>query len=162
MKTITGFLVLSTLILAISTLVFRSRYHAEQDKYARLANAYRQVTANRPSPLTTTPSPSQTTKPATKTQATHADSSGLRRIAGPSWFGCLNRAKFEELNGYLHDQDRAAFIGSVGRAYRDGECVPFEQGEEVYLSDTAIFSGLVQVRRPGKTERWWTYAEAVR
>ena len=38
----------------------------------------------------------------------------------------------------------------------------FTNGEVVYIADTAIFSGLVKVRRRGDTNEYWTNLEAVK
>ena len=100
--------------------------------------------------------------PAASRESSGSAAASGRRISGSNFFGCRDRAKFDELNGYLHTQDRAAFIGSVGRAYRAGDCRPFTAGETVFVSDTALFSGMIRVRPQGENESWWAYAEAVR
>lgn len=77
-------------------------------------------------------------------------------------FGCRDRAKFEELNGYHVNQNDTAFLGGLVRAYQDGTCRTFDDGEEVYVTERAISSGLVRVRPKGETSSWWTYADAIR
>ena len=77
-------------------------------------------------------------------------------------FGCRDRTKFEELNGYHVNQNDIAFLGGLVRAYKDGTCRTFDDGEEVYVTERAISSGLVRVRPKGETSSWWTYAEATR
>jgi hypothetical protein len=38
----------------------------------------------------------------------------------------------------------------------------FKNGEVVYITDTAIFSGIIKVRRKGETKEYWTNTEAVK
>ena len=42
-----------------------------------------------------------------------------------------------------------------------GECTLFDNGEQVYLNKTVLFSGLVKIRRQGETQELWTFMEAI-
>ena len=42
-----------------------------------------------------------------------------------------------------------------------GDCVLFSLGETVALTDTAVFSGLVQVRKRGDMKEFWVITEAI-
>jgi hypothetical protein len=84
-----------------------------------------------------------------------------RTIVGDSRFGCVDRDFFEKLGSYAAEKDNAAFSNALGTAVLNGDCVFFKADEPVYLADTAIFSGLVKVRRPGETEEYWTNMEAL-
>jgi hypothetical protein len=43
-----------------------------------------------------------------------------------------------------------------------GTCTRFKPGETVYIADTAMFSGLVKIRRKGEMTEYWTNFEAIR
>lgn len=85
-----------------------------------------------------------------------------KRIVGGSRFGCTDRAYFEKIIGYAVQNDKSAFSQAIAAGILAGTCTMFKDGEEVYLADTAIFSGLVKVRRKGQTEEYWTNLEAVK
>lgn len=90
-------------------------------------------------------------------------SSGLeKRISGDNWFGCTSRDYFEKLVGYAVEKDKEAFTKALTAGLLAGTCTTFKNGEVVYITDTAIFSGLVKVRRKGETQEYWTNIEAVK
>ena len=78
-----------------------------------------------------------------------------------SWFGCSDREYFDQIVKYIVDDDKQAAEQALNAGILYGECTIFFSGEQVYLTDTAIFSGLVKIRRKGETQDFWTYAEAV-
>jgi hypothetical protein len=82
-------------------------------------------------------------------------------ISGDSWFGCSDREYFHQLVEYIVDQDDQALEQALTDGILYGECTLFSNGEQVYLKETAIFSGLVKIRRQGETQEFWTFAEAV-
>ncbi len=84
-----------------------------------------------------------------------------KRISGSQWFGCSDREYFEKLIGYAVDKDNEAFKRALAAGVVAGNCTLFKNGEAVYTVDTAIFSGLVKVRRKGETQEYWTNLEAV-
>lgn len=81
-------------------------------------------------------------------------------IAGEGIFGATTLEKFQELDGYLNDEDRAAFESTLTEALLTGECTMFYDGEEVYVQDYSAWSGWKEVRRVGDTVSYWTYYKA--
>lgn len=59
-------------------------------------------------------------------------------------------------------KDEQAFKAALAAGIMRGSVTFFKSGEEVYIVDTAIFSGMVKVRRKGKTKEHWTNLEAVK
>jgi hypothetical protein len=87
---------------------------------------------------------------------------GSKRISGEHRFGCSDRDYLDKLAGYAVQKDKKAFSQGLAAGLLSGVCTMFKEGEEVYLADTAIFSGLVKVRRKGETQEYWTNLEAVK
>jgi hypothetical protein len=85
-----------------------------------------------------------------------------KRISGDSRFGCSDRDYFEKLVGYAVQNDKQAFSNALAAGILAGTCTMFRDGDEVYVADTAIMSGLIKVRRKGQTEEYWTNLEAVK
>lgn len=85
-----------------------------------------------------------------------------KRISGNNWFGCTDRKYFNKLVEYVVQQDEYAFNQAFAAGLLTGICTKFKNGEIVYIVDTAIFSGLVKVRRRGQTNEYWTNIEAVK
>ncbi len=85
-----------------------------------------------------------------------------RRIADEHRFGCTDKEYLKELVGYAADKDLEAFKQGLMAGILTGTCTLFEKGEQVYVVDTSILSGLVRVRRKGETKKYWTVLEAIR
>jgi hypothetical protein len=85
-----------------------------------------------------------------------------KRISGDHRFGCSDRDYLDKLVRYAVQHDDQAFSQGLAAGLLAGTCTMFKSGEEVYLADTAIFSGLVKVRRKGEMQEYWTNMEAVR
>ncbi len=85
-----------------------------------------------------------------------------KRISSDSYFGCTNRDYFEKLISYAVQKDMEAFKQGLAAGMLAGQCTMFKAGEEVFITDTAIFSGLVKVRRRGSVAEYWTNIEAVK
>ncbi len=85
-----------------------------------------------------------------------------KRISGENRFGCSDRDYFDKVVGYAVQNDKQAFSQALAAGILSGVCTMFKNGEEVYIADTAILSGLVKVRRKGQMEEYWTNIEAVR
>lgn len=85
-----------------------------------------------------------------------------KHIVGDSFFGCADKDYFSELVGYAVDKDVEAFKKGLRTGMLTGQCTMFKNEDEVFLTDTSIFSGLVQVRRRGDTTAYWTNLEAVK
>jgi hypothetical protein len=97
----------------------------------------------------------------TSTQPVGGDD-GSKRISGDHRIGCSDRDYLDKLAGYAAEKDEKAFSQGLAAGLLSGVCTMFKEGEEVYLADTAIFSGLVKVRRKGETQEYWTNLEAVK
>ena len=102
----------------------------------------------------------RTEKPAVKT--TEPDMApGERRINGDKWIGCVDKDEYKRLIGYAVQKDDEAFGEALLVGLANGTSTIFEDGETVYLEDTGILSGLIQVRRKGEHVKYWTAIEAV-
>ena len=82
------------------------------------------------------------------------------QIKGDGWFGCVTKELHDEIIGYAVAGDEEAFKSALASGLMTGECTMFKDGETVYLEDTSIWSGMIQVRRPGETTKYWTNLEA--
>lgn len=85
-----------------------------------------------------------------------------RTIKSDGAIGCVERSRFEQLVKLVSDGDKEAWKQSVLAAFLSEECIPMKAGDVVYIQDTAIFSGLVQVRRQGETRAYWTNLQQIR
>ena len=83
-------------------------------------------------------------------------------IEGKGWFGCTTKELFDEISGYRVAGDKEAFVDAMTAGLMTGDCTMFEDRETVYLEDTAIWSGMIQVRRPGERLKYWTNLEAAK
>jgi hypothetical protein len=84
-----------------------------------------------------------------------------KQITGDHRFGCSDREYFEKLVGYAVQKDNEAFSRGLASGILAGACTLFKSGESIYITDTAIFSGLVEVRPKGQVREYWTNLEAV-
>jgi hypothetical protein len=89
-----------------------------------------------------------------------SDSSG-KTITGDNFYGCTQREYFEKLIQFAVQKDADAFKTGLAAGIATGRCTLFKRGERVHLADTAVFSGLVKVRRPGELDEYWTNLEAI-
>ncbi len=89
-----------------------------------------------------------------------SNETGIYKISG-SHFGCSDRDYFEKLVDYAVADDVQAFQQALVAGIYVGDCTLFDDGETVYLMDTAIFSGLVKIRRQGDIQEFWTNSEAI-
>lgn len=88
-------------------------------------------------------------------------SDGSHRISVNQWPGCADREYFGQLTRFSVQGDHEAFNRGLAAGIVNGECTLFKKGEVVFTVDTAIFSGLVKVRRRGNVQGYWTNLEAV-
>ena len=70
--------------------------------------------------------------------------------------GCTSKAYMQKLVSYADDRDLVAFKKALIVGVATGECIIFENGEAVFITDTSLFSGLVEVRLKGDTTTYWT------
>lgn len=90
-----------------------------------------------------------------------AEAQSMKHISGNNFFGCTTKEERSEIIGYVSQEDKQAFMMALTDGINRGTVTVFENGEEVYIVDTAVFSGLVKVRRKGETKAYWTNLEAV-
>ena len=102
--------------------------------------------------------PVSTSTPVQKTDV----SPGTKVVTGNNHFGCTSKESYQKLLGFVVDHDKAAFEQGLSAGISTGLCTVFHSGEAVSLSDTAVFSGIVKLRRKGETVEYWTTMEAVR
>ena len=91
-----------------------------------------------------------------------AEAQSAKRISGDSWFGSTTKEEHSKIIGYAVQKDEQAFKTALAAGIMRGSVTFFKSGEEVYIVDTAILSGLVKVRRKGETKEYWTNLEAVK
>ena len=84
------------------------------------------------------------------------------RIVDDGWFGCTEREQLNKLTQYTTQKDKEAFNRELAMGLVTGMCTQFEEGEIVFLMDATVFAGVVNVRRKGETQTYWTYREAIR
>ena len=101
------------------------------------------------------------TEPEQQPVSSSAGAPGSRLIDGESNFGCRTRDYFSKLVDYAVQGDREAWSRALAQGALSGECVLFKADEPVFITDTALFSGLVKVRRKGKLTEYWTDIESV-
>lgn len=84
------------------------------------------------------------------------------QISSDSYFGCTSKEYHNKLVGYAVAKDMEAFKKGLMAGMLAGQCIMFKTGEEVHIVDTAIFSGMVKVRKRGSISEYWTNIEAVK
>ena len=79
------------------------------------------------------------------------------RIFNSDFIGCADREYYEKAMSYLVHSDDEAFTRKLLAGLLTGECVVFELGDEVFILDTAAFSGvdLAKVRKRGSIIEYW-------
>lgn len=105
-----------------------------------------------------TPSPPSAASTASKSAPSHGQGS---RITGDARFGFTDREYFDKTINYLVQGDEEAFHQALTLGLMTGVCTLFEDGEIVYITDTAVFSGLVKVRRQGEFKEYWVTLESI-
>ena len=83
-----------------------------------------------------------------------------KKISGDNYFGCTDRDYFEKLESYIVQKDIEAFKKGLTTGVSLGRCTLFKRGEEIFLLDRTIPSGLVKVRRKGDIVEYWTPIKA--
>jgi len=85
-----------------------------------------------------------------------------RRIAGDKFFGCTDLDYHKKLTNSAVQKDMETFTKDLTDGLLLGKCTLFKSGEEVFLVDTTLFSGLIKVRRKGDTVEYWAIIEAIK
>lgn len=85
-----------------------------------------------------------------------------RRIQGDKRIGCVSEDYYRRLVRFAGSGDNEAFKEALVAGVLTGQCVMFKAGTPVILEDTALFSGLMQVRIRGETVSYWTSIESAK
>lgn len=101
-----------------------------------------------PSPITSKASTQDTYSPSTK------------RIVS-QFQGCVAKRDLKDLIDYSRHHDDEAFNAALYEGLSNGTMDIFNVGDEVYVSDIGVFSGMLTVRRKGDTTKYWIVKEAV-
>jgi hypothetical protein len=76
--------------------------------------------------------------------------------------GCVTKEEHGKLTHYANQKDEEALKKFLTLKLLSGECTFFSVGESVDVTDTAIFSGMIQIRRRGEIKEFWTNFEYVK
>ncbi|HDR9156161.1 TPA: hypothetical protein QDB05_002645 [Burkholderia vietnamiensis] len=74
-----------------------------------------------------------------------------------TWLGCDTKDRLYRIMSF----DKVAFRKAAISAIEAGNCTLFRTGQTVYLGDVPILGGVIQLRREGETEEYWTNREAI-
>lgn len=85
----------------------------------------------------------------------------VHQIKSDSYFGCVDKDDYSRIVGYAVDGDSELFKSELSKLILVGQATIFEKDEQVYLEDTSIFSGMIQIRRVGEVTEYWTALEAI-
>lgn len=91
-----------------------------------------------------------------------ANSTAKYKITKDNFTGCQRKEFNEKLTQYAIQNDYVAFEKAVNLGIAIGQCARFTEGETVFVTDTAIFSGLVRVRKPEGIAEYWVPLDAVK
>lgn len=75
---------------------------------------------------------------------------------------CMDVDYFKKLIHIAGENDNEALTKALVPKLMTGECITLSLKEQVFLVDTAVFQGLVQVRRHGDPREFWTIREAIK
>ncbi|KVE97366.1 hypothetical protein WJ01_07710 [Burkholderia vietnamiensis] len=78
-------------------------------------------------------------------------------VKGGTWLGCDTKDRFYKIMSF----DKVAFRKAAVSAIEAGNWTLFRAGQTVYLGDVPILGGVIQLRREGDTEEYWTNREAI-
>jgi len=84
-----------------------------------------------------------------------------RTITENAIFGCKSQSQFERIFSYLVQGDKKAWNKAMIDALLSDNCTYLTTGEEVFIRDIAIFSGMIKIRLKGSLDEYWTNIEAV-
>jgi hypothetical protein len=76
--------------------------------------------------------------------------------------GCITNEDHSKFTNYLIQKDEEALKKFLTLKLVTGECTVFSVNEPVNVTDTALFSGMIQIRRHGEIKEFWTNFEYVK
>ena len=83
-----------------------------------------------------------------------------KRIEPGEWIATATKEQHQAITRYILQGDIVAVQRELDMLLLIGEAVIFSGGEQVYLVESS-WTGLVRLRRPGKTAAFWTNVEAM-
>jgi len=83
-------------------------------------------------------------------------------VSSDGYFGCLSKDYYSKIARYAVQEDIQAFETALLGGYATGECIRLQADERVFVEETAVFSGLVKIRKPGDTLEFWAAIEAIK
>lgn len=82
------------------------------------------------------------------------------RMTQDTW-GCQQRETLAHITELRAQGDMEATTAALSAGIDAQDCITLDRGDEVYLADTAVLSGLSKVRKAGQTAAYWVAFEAV-
>lgn len=75
--------------------------------------------------------------------------------------GCTDREDLSRLVKLAVSGDKEAFGTLAARQIASGSCRPFDEGTDVFIEDTSLFSGVTCVRPKGDPDCYWVQVEFI-
>jgi hypothetical protein len=85
---------------------------------------------------------------------------GAKRVNGKR-IGCSDRDYYSRLLRMAAQGDDAALKQGVLVGVASGKCTVFEDQDPVFIADSAVFAGLVKLRRQGEMAEYWAPIESI-
>ena len=82
------------------------------------------------------------------------------RMTQNTW-GCQQRETLAHITELRAQGDMEATTAALSAGIDAQDCITLDRGDEVYLADAAVLSGLSRVRKAGQTAAYWVAFEAV-
>ena len=87
-------------------------------------------------------------------------STPAHRMTQDTW-GCQQRETLAHITELRAQGDSKATVAALSAGIDARDCITLDRGDEVYLADAAVLSGLSRVRKAGQTAAYWVAFEAV-
>ena len=94
------------------------------------------------------------------TQSAPAREVGWHRIVVIK-LACRSRETTERMEQIRGSGDKAAFTSAASAAISSGRCVVLNVGDEVNTVEVAMWAGMINLRKRGETDSYWTYLSAI-
>ena len=100
-------------------------------------------------------------KKAAAERAAHSVSIGQRATLREGFFYCRSVEAVDWISKFAVENDREAWKTAVVQSYVSDTCRPTKAGEEITVTDVAVWKELYSFRFLGQTDTWWTYQKGV-
>ena len=97
---------------------------------------------------------------ATQESAPSTASAPTHRMTQDTW-GCQQQGTLAHITELRAQGDMEATTAALSAGIDAQDCITLDRGDEVYLTDAAVLSGLSRVRKAGQTAAYWVAFEAV-